>query len=259
MSFDPSWSSKDLAHALCDVLVAKNQLKDKPAFIREDREAKIAGIFQSLELDGQKMSQFDNPGPLEMIVRKGTSGEAWVQQVIDALIGMLPKEAAAAAKKMNMDDTTKEELAAAKEKSAQRRERLQETEGENRPPPPPSREGEPREGGRGGREPREGGGGRVPGNRDREHPRESKMDTSTMECYNCGGMGHSSRDCPEPRKEKGKGKSKGREQQQCFNCKGFGHRSRDCPEPPDEELVRQRLAARAEKEREARESVAAKA
>mmetsp|Transcript_28058 Transcript_28058/g.64782 ORF Transcript_28058/g.64782 Transcript_28058/m.64782 type:complete len:253 (-) Transcript_28058:54-812(-) len=245
-TFDPAWSSKDLAHALCDVLVATKQLKDKPAFIREDREAKIAGIFQSLELDGQKMSTFDNPGPLEMIVRKGTSGEAWVQQVIDVLVGMLPKEAATATKKMGMDENTKEELAAAKEKSAQRRERLQEGE-ENKPPAPPvARDGE-------SREPRAGGGreGRMTGGRDREQqPRESKMDTSTMECYNCGGMGHSSRDCPEPRKEKGKGKSKGREQQQCFNCKGFGHRSRDCPEPPDEELVRQRLAAKAEKERD---------
>ncbi len=58
-------------------------------------------------------------------------------------------------------------------------------------------------GGRGGRGGRFGGGG------DR--------------CYNCGGSGHMSRDCPEPRKE-----------QSCYNCGKGGHMSRDCPEPRKE-------------------------
>ena len=72
------------------------------------------------------MMSFDNPGPLEMLVRKGTNGEVWVQQVIDALVDMLPESAATATKKMTMDESTKAELEAAKEESAMQRERLQE-------------------------------------------------------------------------------------------------------------------------------------
>jgi len=83
-------------------------LKDKPAFIRSDREAKIASVFEGVGLDGSKMAEFDNPGPLEMLVRKGTNGEAWVQQVIDALVRMLPEEAATAPKKMTMDENSKD-------------------------------------------------------------------------------------------------------------------------------------------------------
>ena len=44
-----------LAHALCDSLVKHGKLKEKPAFIRTDREAKIAGYFESGGLDGAKM------------------------------------------------------------------------------------------------------------------------------------------------------------------------------------------------------------
>ena len=46
-------------------------------------------------------------------------------------------------------------------------------------------------------------------------------------CYNCGGSGHMSRDCPEPRKERVGGGGGGA----CYNCGGSGHMSRDCPEP----------------------------
>ena len=39
-------SSADLAKALCDLLVATGKLKASPGFIREDREAKLVGIFE---------------------------------------------------------------------------------------------------------------------------------------------------------------------------------------------------------------------
>ncbi|OLP93204.1 hypothetical protein AK812_SmicGene24918 [Symbiodinium microadriaticum] len=74
-AFEEQWSNKDLAHALCDTLVEKGQLKEKPAFVRLDREAKIADIFGSVGLDGAKMASFTNPGPLEVLVRKQTEGE----------------------------------------------------------------------------------------------------------------------------------------------------------------------------------------
>eukprot|EP00445_Apocalathium_hangoei_P068349 CAMPEP_0204137380 /NCGR_PEP_ID=MMETSP0361-20130328/17376_1 /ASSEMBLY_ACC=CAM_ASM_000343 /TAXON_ID=268821 /ORGANISM="Scrippsiella Hangoei, Strain SHTV-5" /LENGTH=151 /DNA_ID=CAMNT_0051091043 /DNA_START=68 /DNA_END=519 /DNA_ORIENTATION=+ len=122
---DATWTSAELAHALCDKLVAKGHLKEKPAFIRTDREAKIVTTFEGIGLDGAKMASFDNPGPLEMLVRRGTNGEAWVQQVVDALITFLPEDAAKATKKMEMDESTKNELAAAQEKTAQRMARLE--------------------------------------------------------------------------------------------------------------------------------------
>mmetsp|Transcript_133781 Transcript_133781/g.416098 ORF Transcript_133781/g.416098 Transcript_133781/m.416098 type:complete len:257 (-) Transcript_133781:80-850(-) len=238
---EESWTAAELSHALCDALVERGHLKAKPAFIRTDREAKIAGVFESVGLDGARMNSFDNPGPLEMIVRKGTNGEAWVQQVIDALVHMLPEEAASAEKKMTMDENAKEELAAAKEKSAQRRDRLQAQEEEQAK--------EKGDGGKGRgkgerREPREReeGGWDAPPRR----PREDR--SQTMECYNCGAMGHSSRDCPEPPKERSGGKGKGKRDRaamQCLNCKQFGHKSRDCPEPVNEDAVRERLAAKA--------------
>jgi len=257
-SFEAAWSSEELAKALCDALVAKGQLKEKPAFIRTDREAKIAGVFSQIGLDGAKMETFDNPGPLEMMIRKGTNQEAWVQQVVDVLVSMLPEEASKAKKEMGMSEEAKEELEAAKEKTASRRERQeqreeQETEesgakgggggkgrGRGR-----DDDGERGGGGGGGWDAEDRSGGGWGGDQKRGGNQEN------MECFNCSQMGHSSRDCPEPRKQtKGKGKGGGDAsgEMQCNNCKQFGHRSRDCTEPVDEEAVRLRLAARAEKE-----------
>ena len=43
---DVSWAAADVAHALCDALIASGKLRATPAFIREDREAKIAQVFE---------------------------------------------------------------------------------------------------------------------------------------------------------------------------------------------------------------------
>jgi len=277
MSFNTAWDFGQLANEVCNILVKKGQLKEKPAFIRGDRQEKIKQIFESIGLDGARMATFDNSGPLETCIRRGTNGEAWVQQVLDSLVSLLPEEVAKASKNMAMDEGVKEEMEAAKERSEQRRQRLAENEEkereENGGRPPRSGPGrsdrnggdrpnggyrdrdgerEDRGGGKGGDFERQGGGGKGGDREDRWGDSGGRpRNNDNMECYNCGKTGHASRDCPEPRKEKGKGRgkfNKDRSEQQCFNCKQFGHRSRDCPEPPDEELVRQRLAAKADKE-----------
>eukprot|EP00435_Cladocopium_sp_Y103_P018342 s435_g4.t1 len=157
MPFQEEWSGKDLATALCDGLVADGKLKEKPAFIRTDREAKIAELFASVGLDGAKMASFDNPGPLEVSIRKVTQGEAWVDDVISGLINMLPESAAHAEKHVEIDQETKKQLAEAHELTLHR----QQDKGKRK------------------------GGGRGKGKFTEDG------------CYNCGGSGHLARECPE--------------------------------------------------------------
>lgn len=210
-SSDPAWTSQDLAKHLCDDLVASKALKEKPTFIRTDREELLAGLFAKMGLDGQKMASFENAGPLETLVRNSTEGQAWVDSVIGGLKAMLPQEVASAKITIGMSEEAKEELAAAKEKTAKMRDRQESGKGGGR-----RRDDEDNTygnfGGRSGGYGRSGGG--------------------DQECFNCGGLGHMSRDCDAPRKPKGGGKSgRGGGGEECFNCGEVGHMSRDCDQP----------------------------
>lgn len=267
MAFESTWTSAQLVTALCDILITKGHLKAKPAFIRTDRETKLTGIFETIGLDGEKMASVENPGTLEMLLRRGANGEVWLAHVQDAMVSMLPEEIRGKSKVMEMDQSAKDELEAAKEKSAARRQRLQEEGGGEERPERAPREDRGDRGGfdRGDRE----GGARAERPSDRggfdRAPREDRgnrgsfeggegggrfdrfgedggkggakgggkgADRSEMECFNCNGFGHTARECDQPRKEKGKGKGyQKRSDRACFNCGEKGHNSRDCPEP----------------------------
>eukprot|EP00930_Biecheleria_cincta_P100260 TRINITY_DN9188_c0_g1_i2.p1 TRINITY_DN9188_c0_g1~~TRINITY_DN9188_c0_g1_i2.p1 ORF type:complete len:217 (-),score=36.53 TRINITY_DN9188_c0_g1_i2:149-757(-) len=177
-AFDPTWNSAQLAKELCDNLVARGHLRDRPAFIRKDREEKITHVFESVSLDGRRMDSFTNPGPLEMLVRSQTEG----------LVDMLPYAAAHAEKQMEMDTATKMELAEAHERS-----KLRMKEG--------SKKGGSRPGAQ--RQPASGEAcfacGDL-GHFSRDCPESKGRGKDRNKCYSCGDLGHLARNCPHPSK-----------------------------------------------------------
>jgi len=233
MVFDAAWTPEDLAKHLCDDLVANGLLKEKPAFIRADREKVIADIFVKMGLDGAKMGSFKDAGPLETLLRTRTQGQAWVDSVLKGLISMLPKDVAKAQITIGMSEEAKQEMEEAQEKTLQAR-RAREEGGKSGGGYRDDDNGEfANFSGR-----NRGSGGGKGGGRDRDDDdafanfgRNRGGGGGDQECFNCGEVGHMSRDCDAPRKPKGGGKSRGGSDQECFNCGQVGHMSRDCDEP----------------------------
>jgi len=80
-------SAETLAKEACDRLTGKGLLKTKPAFIRTDREAKLAEIFGKANLDGGTLQSIGGRISLEMHLLSVTAGEAcaWLGNVINEL------------------------------------------------------------------------------------------------------------------------------------------------------------------------------
>ena len=73
-------------------MVAAGKLRATPAFIREDREAKLVKIFEGAKLDGAKVLACKNARELEVIIRNATEGEGWVDYVQSAMKTFLPAD-----------------------------------------------------------------------------------------------------------------------------------------------------------------------
>ena len=81
-----------MAHHVCNKLVASGQLKEKPEFIRKDREDILAQLFKSIGLNGRVMTTFTDTGMLDLLVPSCAEGEGWVDSVLTELKLMLSDE-----------------------------------------------------------------------------------------------------------------------------------------------------------------------
>lgn len=101
---DASWTAADVAKALCDALVASGKLRATPAFIREDREAKIAAVFECARLPRTArrlfcpatpvaLAQCPSPGPSAAVPRwfRQPGGAKWQAASSIVLVVALPK------------------------------------------------------------------------------------------------------------------------------------------------------------------------